>query len=176
MRIPTMSKSVFCTAATPREVENLVDRLRSQGFADSEISVLLPDRSDSGEFDPIKSTKASEGAALGATTGGVAGGALALFAGLGALAIPGAGPFLAAGPIVAALGGAALGATTCGVVGGLIGLGVPEPDARRYGDKLTRGHFLLAAHSDDGDRAERAEKIFHQGGAEDVSRAGDSRG
>jgi hypothetical protein len=169
-----VSKSVFCIAATHREVETLVDRLRSQGFAESEISVLLPDTSAQGEFDPIKSTKATEGAAVGATTGGVAGGALALFAGLGALAIPGAGPFVAAGPIVAALSGVAIGATTCGVVGGLIGLGIPEPHARRYEERLTRGHFLLAAHGTEEGQVDRAEKIFQDGGGEDISRTGPS--
>jgi uncharacterized membrane protein len=164
-----MSKSVFCIATTQGQAEAIVTRLRSQGFADSEISVLLPDTAGTADFGHVKSTKASEGVTAGATTGGVAGGALGLLAGIGALAIPGVGPFIAAGPIMAALSGAALGATTGGIVGGLIGLGIPEIEAKRYEEKLQKGNYLIAVHANDGDQIDRAEKIFKESGAEDVS-------
>jgi hypothetical protein len=163
-----MSKSVFCIATTQGQAERIIARLQSQGFADSEISVLLPDSAGTGDFGHVKSTKASEGIAVGATTGGVAGGALGLLAGIGALAIPGAGPFIAAGPIMAALSGAAIGATTGGLVGGLVGLGIPEIEAKRYEDKLKKGNYLISAHADDGKQVDRAKKIFEELGAEDI--------
>lgn len=164
-----MSKSVFGICTTQGQAENIVERLQAQGFAASEISVLLPDSSGTGDFGHVKSTKASEGIATGATTGGIAGGALGLLAGIGALAIPGIGPFIAAGPIMAALSGAALGATTGGIVGGLIGLGIPEIEARRYEEKLRKGNYLIAVHTDNGDEVERATAIFKEFAAEDIS-------
>ena len=131
-----MSNSVFCIATTQGQAEKIVRDLQSHGFSDSEISVLLPDTAGTHDMGHVKATKAPEGTATGATTGGVAGGVLGLLAGIGALAIPGVGPFIAAGPIMAALSGAALGATAGGVVGGLIGLGIPEIEAKRYEEKL----------------------------------------
>jgi len=163
-----MSKSVFCIATTQGQAETIVARLQSQGFADSEISVLLPDTAGTGDFGHVASTKASEGVTAGVTTGGVAGGALGLLAGIGALAIPGVGPFIAAGPIMAALSGAAIGATTGGIVGGLIGLGIPEIEAKRYSEKLQKGNYLVAVRAIDGDQIDRAEKIFKEAGAEDI--------
>ena len=164
-----MSKSVFCIATTQGQAERIVERLQSQGFAASEISVLLPDTGGTKDFGHVKSTKASEGVTAGATTGGVAGGALGLLAGIGALAIPGIGPFIAAGPIMAALSGAAIGATTGGIVGGLIGLGIPEIEAKRYEDKLKKGNYLISVHTDNGDQIDRAKKIFKEADAEDIS-------
>ena len=164
-----MSKSVFCIATTQGQAERIVSRLQSQGFVASEISVLLPDSSGTGDFGHVKSTKASEGVTAGVTTGGVAGGTLGLLAGIGALAIPGVGPFIAAGPIMAALSGAALGATTGGIVGGLIGLGIPEIEAKRYEDKLKKGNYLVSAHANNGDQFDRAGEIFKAEGAEDIS-------
>lgn len=164
-----MSKSVFCIATTQGQAVQIVERLRAQGFSDSEISVLLPDTAGTADFGHVKSTKASEGVTAGVTTGGVAGGVLGLLAGIGALAIPGVGPFIAAGPIMAALSGAALGATAGGIVGGLIGLGVPEIEAKRYEEKLKKGNYLISAHAENSDQIERAEKIFKEAGAEDIS-------
>lgn len=163
-----MSQSVFCIASTQGQAERIVERLQSQGFASSEISVLLPDASGTGDFGHVKSTKASEGIAVGATTGGVAGGTLGLLAGIGALAIPGLGPFIAAGPIMAALSGAAIGATTGGLVGGLVGLGIPEIEAKRYEDKLKKGNYLISAHANDDKQLDRAKKIFEDLEAEDI--------
>lgn len=164
-----MSKSVFGIATTQGQANDIVTRLQSQGFADSEISVLLPDTAGTGDFGHVKSSKASEGVTAGVATGGVAGGALGLLAGIGALAIPGVGPFIAAGPIMAALSGAALGATTGGIVGGLIGLGIPEIEAKRYSEKLQKGNYLIAVRATDGDQIDRAEKIFKAAGAEDIN-------
>ncbi len=164
-----MSKSAFCIATTQGQATTIVERLQSQGFASSDISVLMPDTAGTGDFGHVKSSKASEGVTAGATTGGVAGGALGLLAGIGALAIPGVGPFIAAGPIMAALSGAALGATTGGIVGGLIGLGIPEIEAKRYEEKLKKGNYLISAHAEDGDRLDRAKAIFKDAGAEDIS-------
>jgi uncharacterized membrane protein len=163
-----MSQSVFCIANNRGQAERIVERLQAQGFSSSDISVLLPDTGGTGDFGHVKSTKASEGIAVGATTGGVAGGALGLLAGIGALAIPGLGPFIAAGPLMAALSGAAIGATTGGLVGGLVGLGIPEIEAKRYEDKLKKGNYLICAHAKDSKQIEHAEKIFKDAGAEDI--------
>ena len=165
-----MSKtSVFGIVKTHAQAEQLVEFLQSAGFPASEISILLPDNQGKHDIGHVKATKAPEGATTGATTGGVTGGVLGLLAGIGALAIPGVGPFIAAGPIMAALSGAAIGATTGGIVGGLIGLGIPEIEAKRYEDKLRNGNYLIAVHTKDGDAKDRAKDIFKSAGAEDIS-------
>jgi uncharacterized membrane protein len=165
-----MSKtSVFCIANSHSQAEQVVERLQSSGFAASEISVLLPDTEGKHDIGHVKATKAPEGATTGAATGGLTGGVLGLLAGIGALAIPGVGPFIAAGPIMAALSGAAIGATTGGVVGGLIGMGIPEIEAKRYEDKLKSGNYLIAVHAHDGDESDRAKEIFKSAGADDIT-------
>jgi uncharacterized membrane protein len=165
-----MSKSsMFGIVKTHAQAEQIVQGLQSAGFDSSEISVLLPDNEGKHDIGHVKATKAPEGATTGAATGGVTGGVLGLLAGIGALAIPGVGPFIAAGPIMAALSGAAIGATTGGVVGGLIGLGIPEIEAKRYEDKLKSGNYLLAVHYHDGAEKDRAKEIFEGAGAEDIS-------
>ncbi len=165
-----MSKtSVFGIVNSHSQAEALVERLQGAGFPASEISVLLPDKEGKHDIGHVKATKAPEGATTGATAGGVTGGVLGLLAGIGALAIPGVGPFIAAGPIMAALSGAAVGATTGGVVGGLIGMGIPEIEAKRYEDKLKGGNYLIAVDAEDGDKKDRAQKIFQDSGAEDIS-------
>lgn len=164
-----MSKSVFGIATTQGKAEQIVQQLQAQGFATSEISVLMPDTAGTRDIGHVKATKAPEGATTGAATGGVTGGVLGLLAGIGALAIPGLGPFIAAGPIMAALSGAAVGGTTGGIVGGLIGLGIPEIEAKRYDDKLKKGNYLVAVHADESDDVDRAEDIFKRAGAEDIS-------
>jgi hypothetical protein len=131
--------------------------------------VLTPDTGDMRDIGHVKASKAPEGATTGPTTGGVSGGVIGLLAGIGALAIPGVGPFIAAGPIMAALSGAAVGAATGGVVGGLIGLGIPEIEAKRYEEKLKRGNYLIAVHADENEDVDRAKHIFEDAGAEDVS-------
>ena len=162
-------KSVFCIAKSRSQAEQIIERLQTSGFAASEISVLLPDTEGKHDIGLVKASKAPEGATTGATTGGVAGGVLGLLAGIGALAIPGVGPFIAAGPIMAALSGAAVGATTGGLVGGLIGMGIPEFEAKRYEGKLKAGNYLIAVHAHDGDETDRAKEIFKNAGADDIT-------
>lgn len=165
-----MSKtSVFCIADSRTQAERIVENLQSSGFNSSEISILLPDTEGSHDIGHVKATKAPEGATTGAATGGVTGGVLGLLAGIGALAIPGVGPFIAAGPIMAALSGAAIGATTGGVVGGLIGLGIPEIEAKRYEEKLKTGNYLIAVHAHDSDEEKRAKEIFKAANASDIT-------
>src|SRR6476659_6718995 len=164
-----MSKSVFGIATTYGQAERIVERLQAQGFAASEISVLMPDTTGTRDIGHVKATKAPEGATTGAATGGVAGGVIGLLAGIGALAIPGVGPLIAAGPIMAALSGAAIGGATGGVVGGLIGLGIPEIEAKRYEEKLRSGNYLIAVHVHNSDEEKRAKDIFKAADAEDIT-------
>src|SRR5258705_9139440 len=165
-----MSKtSVFGIVKSHSQAEQVVEGLQDSGFPVSEISVLLPDKEGKHDIGHVKATKAPEGATTGAATGGVTGGVIGLLAGIGALAIPGVGPFIAAGPIMAALSGAAIGATTGGVVGALIGMGIPEIEAKRYEDKFGKREYLIAVHTDESEGVERAKDIFKTAGAEDIS-------
>lgn len=141
-----MSKSIVGISKSRLEVENAVAALQSQGVSSSEISILIPESGGTPNTGTVKATKAPEGATAGVVAGGVAGGTLGLLAGIGALAIPGVGPFIAAGPIMAALSGAALGAAGGGVVGALVGLGIPELEAKVYEDHIKNGGYLLAVH------------------------------
>ena len=161
--------SVFGIVKSRSQAEQVVEGLQTAGFPASEISVLLPDTAGEHDIGVVKATKAPEGATTGAATGGVTGGVLGLLAGIGALAIPGVGPFIAAGPIMAALSGAAIGAGTGGIVGALVGMGIPEIEAKRYEDKLKTGNYLIAVHADDGDEKDRAKEVFKNAGAEDIS-------
>jgi len=151
------------------QAEQIVGLLKTAGFTSTDISVLLPDRAGTKDFAVDNQTKAPEGAATGAGTGAVLGGSLGWLAGIGALAIPGLGPLIAAGPIMAALTGAAVGGTVGGVTGALIGLGIPEYEAKRYEGKLKGGHALISVHSENSAETDRAKKIFETAGAEDIS-------
>src|SRR5437867_1541623 len=155
-----MSKSVFCLCDTAGQAENIVDGLRAAGFSNNDISVLFPDKAGTRDFAHEQHTKAPEGAATGAGTGGAVGGVLGWLAGIGSLAVPGVGPFIAAGPIMAALGGAAVVGAMGGVTGALVGLGVPEYEAKQYEGKIRAGNILISVHSDDHDEVTRAKKIF----------------
>jgi hypothetical protein len=168
-----MATSVFGIARTTEQAAQIVDRLKAANFSDNDISVLLADKSGTRDFAHDKGTKAPEGATAGATTGGVLGGTLGLLAGIGALAIPGLGPFIAAGPIMAALSGAAVGAAVGGLTGALIGMGIPEYEAKRYEGKVTAGNVLIAVHSENSEQERLARDILTQGGAEDISSAGE---
>src|SRR5580693_3638594 len=161
-------KSVFCIATSRSQADQIVDRLKSAGFSNNDVSVLFPDKESTRDFAHEKNTKAPEGIATGAGTGGVVGGALGWLAGIGALAIPGGGPFIAAGPIMAALSGAAIGATVGGIAGGLIGLGIPELEAKRYEGKIKDGNVLLSVHTADSEEISRAKDIFDEAGAQDI--------
>jgi len=166
-----MAKAVFCIATTYPQAETIVDNLKLSGFLNNQISVLLPDNEGTRDFAHEKHTKAPEGAATGAGTGGVLGGVLGWLAGIGSLAIPGIGPFVAAGPIMAALGGAAVGATVGGLTGALVGLGIPEYEAKQYEGKLREGNILISVHSENSTEADKAKKIFEKAGAEDIASA-----
>ena len=161
-------KSVFCIATTREQADRIVDQLKSANFSNNDISVLFPDKGTSRDFAHEKNTKAPEGAVAGAGTGGVVGGALGWIVGIGALAIPGVGPFIAAGPILAALSGAAIGAAAGGIAGGLIGLGIPELEAKRYEGKVKEGNILLSVHTDNSEEITRAKDIFTKAGAHDI--------
>jgi uncharacterized membrane protein len=169
-----MSKSIV-GIGTRGQAESLVNRLQNQvGISASEISILLPDTEGTHDFGHVKATKAPEGATTGAVAGGVAGGVLGLLAGIGALAIPGVGPFIAAGPIMAALGGTALGATAGGLVGALVGLGIPEYEAKTYAEKLQKGNYLVAARTLDGDDLDKVKDAFKAEGLEDIATTSDA--
>ncbi len=170
-----MKKSVFAIVNTQYQAETIVSDLKANGFSTSDISVLFPDRTGTRDFAHEHNTKAPEGAAAGATTGGVLGGTLGLLAGIGALAIPGVGPLIAAGPIMASLSGLAVGATVGGVTGALIGMGIPEIEARAYEGKIKDGNILISAHCDTSDEADRAKRIFKADGASDISSIGESK-
>jgi hypothetical protein len=167
-------KSVFCIATSRSQADRIVDELKSANFSNNDISVLFPDKDTTRDFAHEKHTKAPEGIATGAGSGGVLGGALGWLVGIGALAIPGAGPFIAAGPILAALSGAAMGATVGGIAGGLVGLGIPELEAKRYEGKIKAGNLLLSVHTENSDEIKKAEKIFKNAGAEDICTTGES--
>jgi hypothetical protein len=153
--------------------DRCVDELLSAGFRNDDISVLAPDQETTRQMATEKNTKAPEGATTGATTGGVIGGTLGLLAGIGALAIPGVGPFIAAGPIMGALAGVGAGAATGGLIGALVGMGIPEFEAKRYEGRVKDGGILLSVHCDDSDWVDRAKKVLERNGAEDVSSAGE---
>ena len=167
-------KSVFCIATTRDQADRIVDQLKNANFSNNDISALFADKGTSHDFAHEKNTKAPEGAVAGAGTGGVVGGALGWIAGIGALAIPGVGPFIAAGPIIAALSGAAIGAAVGGIAGGLIGLGIPEIEAKRYEGKLKEGNILLSVHTENSAEITRAKDIFTKAGAQDICTTGEA--
>ena len=168
-----MSKSVFCTA-TFSQTETIIRNLQAAGFSSNDISVLMADKSGTRDFAHEHNTKAPEGAATGAGTGAVLGGALGWLAGIGALAIPGLGPFIAAGPIMAALSGAAFGGTVGGLTGALVGMGIPEFEAKKYEGKVKAGSSLISIHSEDSNETKRAKEICEAAGAKDITTAGEA--
>jgi hypothetical protein len=167
-------KAVFGIVSNEAEAARIAREFEAEGFSLNDISVLFPDRAGSRDFAHEKNTKAPEGVAAGAGTGGVLGGGLGWLIGIGSLAIPGLGPFIAAGPIMAALGGAALGAAVGGLTGGLVGMGIPEIEAKQYESKLREGNILISVHTEDSDERDRAKEILERMGARDVSAIGES--
>src|SRR6186713_2030533 len=163
------NKSVVGIVDDQAQAESLVGALQSAGFTTNDISVLLPDKRGTKDFAHEHNTKAPEGAVAGVAGGGIVGGTLGLLAGVGALAIPGLGPFIAAGPLMAALSGAAAGAAVGGVTGALIGLGIPEYEAKKYEGKIRGGNILVAVHVDDNAERDRATEIMRRGGAHDIA-------
>jgi len=160
---------VFCIAKGRPQAERIVEQLQASGFPTSEISVIVPDKEGRHEIGPVKATKAPEGATTGGVAGGVTGGVIGLLAGIGSLAIPGVGPLIAAGPIMATLGGAAVGGATGGIIGALVGLGIPEVEAKRYESQLKAGNYLIGVHVQNDEEEDRAEQIFEDADAEDIT-------
>jgi hypothetical protein len=155
------------------QAEQCVDNLMAAGFRSDDISLLAPDQHVTHELATEKNTKAPEAATTGVATGGAVGGTLGLLAGIGALAIPGVGPLIAAGPIMGALAGLGVGAAAGGIIGALVGMGIPEYEAKRYEGRVKDGGILLSVHCDDSDWTSRAKDILERSGAEDVSSAGE---
>src|SRR5580700_12230315 len=157
-----MAKAVFCIAKSEEQATRIVNELKEAGFSNNDVSVLLPDRAGSRDFAHEHHTKAPEGAATGAIAGGVMAGVLGWLVGIGSLAIPGVGPLIAAGPILAAMSGAAAGGAVGGLAGGLIGAGVPEYEAKQYEGKLKNGNILIAVHAEDSKERAAAKEIFER--------------
>ena len=166
--------AVFGIYRDRANAEEAVDALRAAGFRNSDVSALLPDNVGSKDFAHEKNTKAPEGTTAGATSGGILGGALGWLAGIGALAIPGVGPLIAAGPIVGALAGVGVGGAVGGLIGALVGMGIPEYEAKRYEGRVREGGILLSVHCDDSEWAKRAKKILENTGAEDIASTGEA--
>ena len=166
--------AVFGIYRDRTSVENVVDVLRRENFRNTDISVLFPENQGTKDFAHEKNTKAPEGAATGAGSGAVIGGTLGWLTGIGALAIPGLGPFIAAGPIVAALAGVGVGGAIGGITGALIGMGIPEYEAKRYEGRVKEGGILLSVHCDDSNWTKRAKEILERTGAQDVSSSGEA--
>ena len=164
-----MKASVYCIVPTATQADEIVVELRAAGFSNNDISVLLPDKRGTKDFAHEHNTKAPEGATTGGVAGLGVGAALGWLAGIGALAIPGVGPFIAAGPIMAALGGAAVGGAAGGLVGALIGMGIPEFEAKRYDAKVREGNILISVHTEDSKQRDAAKKILERLGAKDIS-------
>ena len=163
-------KSVFCIATSRGQADQIVDQLKAASFPSNAISALFADNHPNHDFAQVNPTKAPEGTVAGAGIGG----ALGWIAGIGALAIPGVGPFIAAGPIMAALSGAAIGAAVGGIAGGLIGLGIPELEAKRYEGLIKEGNILISVHTENSTEITRAKEIFKQAGAKDICVTGES--
>ena len=166
--------AVFGIYSNRTGVDRAVDALKAANFRNTDISVLFPDNPGTKEFAHEKNTKAPEGATTGAGTGAVLGGGLGWLVGIGALAIPGVGPFIAAGPIMAALAGAGVGGAVGGLTGALIGMGIPEYEAKRYEGRVKDGGVLLSVHSDSSEWTKKAKEILERTGAEDVSSTGEA--
>ena len=167
-------KAVISIARTETQAAIIVEDLQKAGFVMSDISVLVPAGARHRELAHEKTTKMPEGAATGAATGGVLGGALGLLAGIGAIAIPGLGPFIAAGPIMGLLGGAAAGATAGGLTGALVGLGIPEYEAKQYEASMKTGNVLISVHTNDRRERDLAKDIFERHDAEDIATVGEA--
>ncbi|HEY6987109.1 MAG TPA: general stress protein [Bryobacteraceae bacterium] len=165
--------AVYAIYPSRERTEETVDRLLAAGFRNEDISVLFQDNVGTKDFAHEKATKAPEGTTTGAVTGGVIGGTLGLLAGIGALAIPGIGPFIAAGPIMTTLAGVGSGGVVGGIIGALVGMGIPEYEAKRYAGRVKEGGILLSVHSDNSDWTGKAKEILRETGGEDIASAGE---
>src|SRR5271168_3768924 len=167
----TAAFGIYTNEAT---ANTAVNQLLAAGFSNDDVSVLMSDVKGTKDFAAEKNTKAPEGTATGVGVGGVVGGALGLLAGIGALAIPGVGPLIAAGPIMGALAGLGVGGAVGGLVGALVGLGIPEYEAKRYEGRIKEGGILISVHCDSSEEVSKAKDILKATGAEDISSAGES--
>ena len=168
------NKSVLGIYGSRSAVEAALTHLRDAGFASSAVSILLPENLGPKELITTKATKAPEGTAAGAGSGAVIGGALGWLVGIGALAIPGLGPFIAAGPIMAALAGVGVGGAVGGFTGALVGLGIPEYEAKRYEGRLQKGGILISVHCETSEEIDRVKDLLQRTGAEDISTTSES--
>src|SRR5450631_4727822 len=166
--------AVFGIYTDRSSVDRAVEALKAAGFSNSDVSALFPENQGTKDFAHEKNTKAPEGAATGAGTGALLGGGLGWLAGIGALAIPGSGPLIAAGPIVAALAGVGVGGAVGGITGALIGMGIPEYEAKRYEGRVKAGGILLSVHCDDSNWTKKAKEILERTGAQDVASTGEA--
>ena len=168
--------AVFGIYTDRSSVDRAVEALKTAGFSNNDVSALFPENKGTKDFAHEKNTKAPEGATTGAGTGALLGGGLGWLAGIGALAIPGLGPFIAAGPIMAALAGAGVGGAVGGLTGALVGMGIPEYEAKRYEGRVKDGGILLSVHSDSSEETKRAMDILERTGAKDISSTGEAHG
>jgi hypothetical protein len=166
--------AAFGIYPTRASVERAVDTLKDANFRNTDISVLFSQNEGSKDFAHEKNTKAPEGATTGAGAGALLGGGLGWLVGIGALAIPGLGPFIAAGPIMATLAGAGVGGAVGGLAGALVGMGIPEYEAKRYEGRVKNGGILLSVHCDESSWTKKAKEILERTGAEDVSSTGEA--
>jgi hypothetical protein len=166
--------AVFGIYSDRESVEDGIQALRGADFRVEDISILFPENEGNKDFGHVKATKAPEGATAGAASGAAIGGVLGWLAGIGAIAIPGIGPFIAAGPIMAALAAAGVGGALGGITGSLVGLGIPEYEAKRYEGRIRKGGYLLSVHCDNGDWVSKAKEILRRTGAEDIASSGES--
>ncbi|MFZ6711933.1 hypothetical protein [Undibacterium sp. TC9W] len=164
-----MTTAIYCIATNRVQAENIVDNLKLAGFPSGDISVLFPDQTGTRDFAHEQNTKLPEGAATGGVAGMGVGAILGWLTGIGTLAIPGVGPFIAAGPIMAALSGAALVGAAGGIIGALVGLGIPEYEAKLYDGKIRGGNILISVHTDNSNEASNAKEIYKKAGAEDIN-------
>lgn len=163
-----MKNAVFCLIKDRSQAEAIVDALKTAGIPNTDISVLLPDTTGTRDFAHEQNTKVPEGATTGVVAGMGTGAILGWLAGIGTLAIPGVGPFIAAGPIMAALGGAAVGGATGGIIGALVGMGIPEYEAKHYDGKIAGGNTLISVHTEHSDAENKVKQIYERWGAEDI--------
>src|ERR1700674_4338748 len=166
--------AVFGIYTDRSSVDRAVEALKSAGFSNNDVSALFPENQGTKDFATEKHTKAPEGASTGAGTGALLGGGLGWLAGIGALANPGLGPFIAAGPIMAALAGAGVGGAVGGLTGALVGMGIPEYEAKRYEGRVKDGGILLSVHSDDSEWTKKAKEVLERTGAQDISSTGEA--
>lgn len=165
--------AAFAIFPSRSSAETALNALTSAGFSSQDVSVLMADKSGTRDFATEKNTKAPEGTTTGAGVGGTIGGTLGLLAGIGAIAIPGVGPLIAAGPVMATLAGLGIGGTVGGIVGALVGMGIPEYEAKRYEGRVKDGGILVSVHCDSSEEVTRAKKVLEAAGGEDVASAGE---